>query len=122
MYAPEEDIEDSVNGTRCLVFLRSGLCVRKFNLLAPGAVWGLDVILGSEEHHDIEELLDTALARSINFAFVLKLSKSTIDHAASLVPVFARRLRKAHLRMLFWRGVLAAKRATERLDRPDEKT
>jgi hypothetical protein len=120
MYAPEEVIEDTVDGcVRCLVFLRSGLCVRKKNLLAPGAHWGLDVILGSEEHHDIEELLDTSSARSINFAFVLKLGKNTIDHAASLVPAFARRLRKAHLRMLFWRGAIAASRATQRLSRPE---
>jgi hypothetical protein len=121
MYAPEEWIEDTVDhGTRCLVFLRSGLCVRKCNLLAPGACWGLDVILGSEEAHDIEELLDRELARSINFAFVLKLSKCSIDHAATLIPAFARRLRKAHLRMLFWRGVIAATKAEKILKRKEE--
>jgi len=121
MYAPEESVEDTLNGLRCLVFLRSGLCVRKNNLLAPGAVWGLDVILGSEEHHDIEELLDTALAKSIHFCFVMKLGKNTIDHAAGLVPAFARRLRKAHLRMLFWRGAIAASRAQSRLDKPESQ-
>jgi len=119
MYATEELIEDTIDGLRCLVFLRSGLCVRKCNLLAPGAVWGLDVILGSEEHDDIEHLLDVELARSITYAFVLKLSKVHIDHAASLIPSFARRLRKAHLRMLFWRGVIAASRATTRLEKKD---
>lgn len=120
MYAKEEWIEDTVDGVRCLLFLRSGLCVRKCNLLAPGACWGLDVILGSEEHHDIESLLDKELARSINFVFVLKLSKISIDRAASTIPEFARRLRKAHLRMLFWRGVIAAARATKRLQTPAE--
>mmetsp|Transcript_115942 Transcript_115942/g.204951 ORF Transcript_115942/g.204951 Transcript_115942/m.204951 type:complete len:304 (+) Transcript_115942:2-913(+) len=120
MYAIGEWIEAHVEQCRALVFLRSGLCVRKCNLLAPGAVWGLDVILGSEEHEDIEELLDTANARSVNFAFVLKLSKHSIDHAANLVPVFAKRLRKAHLRMLLWRGVIAASRATTRLSKPVE--
>jgi hypothetical protein len=121
MYAPDEEVEASLTGVRCLVFLRSGLCVRKNNLLAPGACWGLDVILGSEEHHDIEELLDTAAARSINYCFVLKLPKNCIDHTAKLVPTFAKRLRKAHVRMLFWRGVIAAARAQSRLDKPETK-
>lgn len=117
MYAIGEWIEASVDHCRALVFLRSGLCVRKCSLLAPGAVWGLDVILGSEEYEDIEELLDKSVARSINFSFVLKLSKHSIDHAANLVPVFAKRIRKAHMRMLLWRGVIAASRATTRLSR-----
>lgn len=120
MYAPEEIIEDSVNHVRALVFLRSGLCVRKNNLMAPGAVWGLDVILGTEEHEDIEDLLDTSKARSINYVFVVKLSKHCIDHAATLVPAFARRLRRAHCRMLLWRGVIAASRAEQQLQERKE--
>lgn len=110
MYAPSEWVEASIETQRALVFLRSGLCVRKNNLLAPGAAWGLDVILATGEIEDIEELLDTALARSINFAFVLKLGKNSIDHTASLIPEFAQRLRKAHLRMLLWRGIIATSR------------
>jgi len=120
MYARDEWIEASVDRCRALVFLRSGVCVRKCNVLAPGAVWGLDVILGSEEHDDIEELLDTATARSITFAVVLKLSKHGIDHAARLVPSFAKRLRKAHLRMLVWRGVIAASRAAKKIKKPSK--
>jgi len=114
MFAPDEWIEDSVHGVRCLMFLRSGLCVRKCGLLAPGSVWGTDVILGSDEMRDIEELLDRVNARSVTFAFVLRLPKMCIDHAAGLFPVFATRLRKSHLRMLFWRGVIATARAMKR--------
>jgi len=116
MFAPDEWIEDSVNGVRCLMFLRSGLCVRKCGLLAPGSVWGTDVILGSDEIHDIEELLDRVNARSVTFAFVLRLPKMCIDHAAGLFPEFATRLRKSHLRMLFWRGIVATARAVKRVE------
>jgi len=114
MFAPDEWIEDSVHGMRCLMFLRSGLCVRKCGLLAPGSVWGTDVILSSDEKRDIEELLDRVNARSVTFAFVLRLPKMSIDHAAGLFPEFAKRLRKSHLRMLLLRGIVATARAVKR--------
>jgi len=113
-YAPREWIEASVMGVRAMVFLRGGLCVRKNNLLAPGSVWGTDVILANREHEDIEELLDNVLARSINFVVVLRLCKDSIDHACTIFPDLARSVRKAHLRMLIWRGVIAIAKGAKR--------
>jgi len=117
MYGAGEHVENITGrGDRALVFLRSGLCSRKNALLAPGAVWGTDVILDTEEHEDIEELLDEELAVTINFCFVLLLGKNSIDHAASMFPVFGKRLRKAHTRMLLWRGIIAVSRAVKKLE------
>lgn len=115
MYAPQEWIEASVDGVRALIFLRSGLCVRKCNLLSPGSVWGTDVILSNPEHDHIEELLDRCLARSVNFVFVLRLSKQCLDHTMELFPEFGRKLRRARLRMLVWRGVIAVARGIKRI-------
>mmetsp|Transcript_26719 Transcript_26719/g.61524 ORF Transcript_26719/g.61524 Transcript_26719/m.61524 type:complete len:721 (+) Transcript_26719:105-2267(+) len=116
MYAPQELVVNTVDNVRALLFLRSGLCVRKNMLLAPGSVWGTDVILGDLEHEDTEDLMDPHLARTVNFVFVLKLSKRGIDHCCSIFPSFGRRIRKAHVRMLCWRSVIAASRAAMRYD------
>lgn len=117
MFAPQEFIEAVVGTFRAIVFLRSGLCVRKCNLLAPGSVWGTDVILSDDDVVDFEHLIDTALARSISFAYCLMVGKDSLDHVASLYPNVAARFRKAHTRMLICRGVVAVARAAKRMQK-----
>lgn len=94
IFSPNEII---MNRNSASVITR-GSCIKRGKMFSRDAVLGADMILATES------LRDTACPRTITYMEVMEIHRDSLKEAATKFPEFDQRLRRAQIKLGFWRA------------------
>merc|ERR1719198_2422583 len=111
LYIPQEQIM-SVSGERLATVLR-GIVSRQGRVMTPGTCWGEDFILATDSLKDYRTCL------SLTYVELLSIGRDDFFALLDQFPDSAEVVRKAIVRMTFYRGVLKVVKAIRLRDSED---